>query len=115
MQLQNWVNFYLVYLCHNTETCTESCARRRRRGIEDESTSAVVFSQDNGANLQPNGLPPPQILTAEIVVPDNQEVFASEDTKKLAKTIGNLDLKLKSLQKAVRRLVGPIKKLNEFA
>jgi len=92
-------------LCHDTETCTTSCtSARRRRAIDSDST-------ENG--VQENGIEIPKILSAEIVVPDDTEIF-SPNFNLFEKLVANLDGRMKNLRKAVSGVANPIRRLNEL-
>ena len=102
---------FLVYLCHDTETCTATCpaARRRRRALS-ESERAIV---SNLSQVQSNGIPIAKVLSSEIIVPDDAFSFALE-SKPVRKTVQNLDERMKLLRKAVQSISGPIKRLKEL-
>ena len=102
------VNNIQVYLCHDDETCTETCARRRRRSLPE-----VTFVDET----QPNGIPIPSILSQEIVVPDQTDDSSSEDfaeQEKFEKLVRILETRMTSLRKAVKAISNPIQRLRRL-
>ena len=102
---------FIVYLCHDTETCTTTCPadRRRRRALAESETS-----DSSTGEIQSNGIPQAQVLSAEIIVPDDALQFALE-SKPVRNAIQNLDTRMKTLRKAIQSMNGPISKLKKLA
>ena len=91
---------FSVYLCHDSETCTTSCSRRKRRETSE---------------LQNNGIPKPQTLSGEIVVLEKGFDFNGKDSKKIRKGVENLYDSMQDLRSAMKSMSGPLKKLVDIA